>query len=93
MNAYLYRGVWLCERCAKEVKAVLSKNDDSDFYPVGPFSDGGGEADAPQHCDKCDLFLENPLTDEGIEYVREALADGEGACLAEWEEFYKHELE
>ena len=33
---------------------------ESDSYPQGPYADGGGEADSPQHCDHCGLFLETP---------------------------------
>jgi hypothetical protein len=35
---------------------------DSDDLPKGPYADGGGKADTPQHCDGCRQFLENPLT-------------------------------
>lgn len=46
---------------------------DSDRFPKGPYADGGGEADTPQHCDACQTFLENPLTDDGREYVKRSL--------------------
>jgi hypothetical protein len=39
---------------------------DSDDLPKGPYADGGGEADTPQHCDDCRRFLENPLTGDGL---------------------------
>ena len=42
---------------------------DSDYLPKGPYADGGGEADTPQHCDGCRQFLENPLTCDGVVYV------------------------
>lgn len=67
---------------------------DSDEYPQGPYADGGGEADCPQHCDACGVFLENPLTDEGIDYVTQTvLADQRAgkkwsAALDCWAEFY-----
>jgi hypothetical protein len=54
---------------------------DSDEYPKGPYPDGGGEADTPQHCDHCHCFLENPLTSDGYDYVREKQN-------AEWDSFY-----
>jgi hypothetical protein len=44
---------------------------DSDDWPKGPYRHGGGEADCPQHCGACGLFLENALTDDGDSYVRE----------------------
>ena len=37
----------------------------------GPLPDGGGEADTPQHCAHCGVFLENPLTQDGVKYVVE----------------------
>lgn len=55
---------------------------DSDEWPKGPYPDGGGEADTPQHCAGCHEFLENPLTSDGYEYVRENPRD-------EWDSFYE----
>jgi hypothetical protein len=45
---------------------------DSDDVPKGPYADGGGEADTPQHCDGCGQFLENLLTGDGLIYVEDA---------------------
>jgi hypothetical protein len=62
--------------------------------PDGPHLNGGGEADSPQHCDACGVFLENPLTTDGYRYVNEALiehardGDGNAEVLAEWAKFY-----
>jgi hypothetical protein len=67
---------------------------DSDDYPKGPFDNGGGEADSPQHCDSCGKFLENPLTDHGLQYVREQVAEdrasgrGDGVAAVLWADFY-----
>jgi hypothetical protein len=47
----------------------------SDVWPDGPFADGGGEADCPQHCDHCSVFLENPLTQDGYDYVADAVIE------------------
>jgi hypothetical protein len=46
--------------------------EDSDTWPQGPYDSGGGEADTPQHCDQCGVFLENPLTSDGDDYLLEA---------------------
>lgn len=59
MNAYVHDGELFCERCAP---------DDAQGYP-----DGGGEADSPSHCAGCGIFLDNPLTGEGVRYVCGAL--------------------
>jgi hypothetical protein len=63
---------------------------DSDEFPKGPESDGGGESDTPAHCCQCHTFLENPLTGDGYEYVLEQLRDGSGDAdvLAEWRRYY-----
>jgi hypothetical protein len=87
MDVYMYQAALLCEDCTRGVRSDLKSaaesdsrkldKEDSDNWPVGPYPGGGGEADVPQHCDICDVFLENPLTPEGYLYVIEKL------CLAE----------
>ena len=80
MLAYVFQAALLCEECArKRINVLLAGSSreladtgDSDAFPQGPYADGGGEADAPNHCDHCRVFLENPLTSDGEEYVREA---------------------
>lgn len=83
MRVYIYQSALLCEDCGDAKRAALDPNRpahidpdnessyDSGEYPKGPYGDGGGEADSPQHCDHCGVFLQNPLTDDGREYVRE----------------------
>ena len=77
MQAFIFNAAVFCEDCGVKAGEELSQrsiadNGDSDTYPQGPYEDGGGEADTPNHCDYCDVFLENPLTEDGNEYVREA---------------------
>ncbi len=106
MDAYMYRAALLCESCGEAERERLriagrapedeedESSFDSDEFPKGPYGDGGGEADTPQHCDVCGVFLENPLTGEGAEYVEGALAEflleGRGAAdvLQEWARHY-----
>jgi len=70
---YVYRAALLCEDCASPkmycleyVNMVMGGRwplpgwQDSTCYPQGPYSNGGGEADSPQHCDACGVFLETP---------------------------------
>lgn len=111
MNTYMYKAAFLCEPCGDTVKAdpeVIAKRDtafpaydpddeytwDSDVYPKGP--DEAGESDYPDHCDICGVFLENPLTSDGVEYVREAtsvfMEHGEVSVLATWADFYADAL-
>lgn len=59
---------------------------DSDCWPHGPYADGGGEADSPSHCDACGVFLENPLTSEGKEFIRQEQRLGSWCKV--WREFY-----
>lgn len=106
MNAYLYAAALYCGPCGETIRADLDRagkrppnrdnesSYDSDQYPKGPYSDGGGESDSPCHCDACGAFLENPLTDDGVEYVREQVAIGDGRpdILAAWRAFYSDEL-
>ena len=94
MNAWIWQAALYCDGCisaaiAGSLSAVPEcERDDSDRYPQGPYCDGGGEADSPQHCDECGLFLENPLTDDGRRYVAEAVAEGKKVAREQWARFY-----
>ena len=73
MNVYIYRAALYCKECAERARDSVRHTckrhrndaqhawDDSEHWPHGPYADGGGEADSPQHCDTCHVFLENPL--------------------------------
>ena len=82
---------------AREANGWTSESDyDSNDFPKGPFADGGGESDTPSHCDDCNVFLENPLTFEGVAYVEETLREHRAKVglsraeeiLSQWAEFY-----
>ena len=100
MGAYAFEGELFCAECAaatmRDLKGHVPKScrDDSECWPQGPYADGGGEADLPQHCGGCDQFLENPLTADGVAYVRRALArhaaglGGAADVLAQWSSYY-----
>lgn len=109
MNAYVYQAALLCEHCARQVmkepipehvrEAIAEGLDyDSDDWPCGPYEHGGGEADSPQHCDRCHVFLENPLTADGVAYVVEYLDQigkthrGQYQLWQEWKAFYSDVL-
>ena len=75
---------------------------DSDDLPKGPHADGGGGADAPQHCERCGQFLGNPLTVDGLICVENMIRDFlttkkvSGAAtdaVIEWADFYKDEVD
>jgi hypothetical protein len=81
MKVYVYNAALLCAECVDRDWITTLEPDGTASgafgplrMPQGPYPDGGGEADTPQHCDTCNEFLENPLTDDGREYVRAEIA-------------------
>ena len=106
MDAYIYQADLHCEDCIIQIKGSLRDRElepedtedeysyDSDDYPKGPYANGGGESDSPQHCGSCGLFLKNPLTKDGQEHVDTAfreywlLGHGNKEVLAEWADYY-----
>ena len=75
---------------------------DSEDLPKGPYVQGGGEADTPQHCEGCKQFLGNPLTSDGMLWVEGAIRDYLTTrnpiavttdTVNEWADFYKDELD
>jgi hypothetical protein len=120
MNAYIYDADVYCEECAEKIRrrirweghAPACEHDqtsyDSGEFPKGPFTDGGGESDCPQHCGnhehclnaitlsdgtKVGAFLENPLTTDGVRYVAEAIEESPSEVTELWADFYREELE
>lgn len=85
MDAYIYQADFYCEDCISDLKKEIEQKNpeivemvrsgaaDSNDYPQGPYSDGGGEADSPQHCGACRAFLHNPITEVGENFVIEVL--------------------
>ncbi len=101
MNVYTYNAELLCEPCGEATIELLGNyideedRDDSETWPQGPTEEGGGPADSPQHCGKCGIFLQNPLTNEGVLHVLEALGqdpedmdEDQRDGYQEWAEFY-----
>jgi hypothetical protein len=101
MDAFLYKAALYCSDCAAQIRKGRDvqmwprvMQEDSEYVPQGPYPDGGGDADAPRHCDACGRFLENPLTPDGTRYLIEKLVeharDGSGSqtVLEEWAAFY-----
>lgn len=114
MDVYIYAADIYCWDCGEAICDELDKKGqappdhyiesmyDSGDYPKGPYPDGGGAADSPQHCGagaeclnaiefpdgpKVGAWLENELTVEGVEYVREAICEG-GEVAEMWADFY-----
>lgn len=116
MDVFIYQASLLCSECGwkKRIeleeagKAPADMDDentyDSDDFPKGPYDDGGGASDTPEHCDSCKVFLENPLTEEGMEYAEKIVHEAyekrpsnagfslsykeTSVALSEWADFY-----
>jgi hypothetical protein len=92
MRCFIYQAGLLCETCGNLQAALLDQEGkpdtgDSDGYPQGPYC--VGEADAPQHCEMCAVFLENPLTEEGRDYLAHVALGGRNPpMLGVWAAFY-----
>jgi hypothetical protein len=95
-DAYIFQAALFCPLCVADMgftQFQCESSEDSDAIPAGPYANGGGEADCPQHCDRCGVFLHNPLTPDGEDYVREAYLNTRGAFVAEWREAYSYLFE
>lgn len=118
-EAYIYAADMYCEACGEDIRKRLTAEGhrpkhwddettyDSGEFPKGPYPDGGGESDSPQHCgshgeclsptiidgEKYGRFLENPLTNAGCAYVLEMHMDGPNAVTEFWMEHYHDEIE
>lgn len=100
----IYQADMWCDECTKGIKEDHAKGGfvpadpddqhtyDSDQYPKD--CDVTCESDCPQHCAGCHVFLENDLTCDGADYVREAVKDDietghhDSVALTEWMPFY-----
>jgi hypothetical protein len=91
MSVYMFQAGFLCEECGKLAPQEPDDGQphDSDEFAIS-YPDAG-ESDSPVHCGGCLVLLDCSLTDDGREYVREALEAGDGnpQVLAEWEEAFE----
>lgn len=95
METYIYCADIYCEDCGQAIKSDLSIKGplpdvlDSDCYPQGPYE--ASEADSPQHCADCGEFLENPLTEDGNEYVKDYIKNAPGNPVTQiWADYYDY---
>jgi len=91
MKTYIYQADIYCAECGEKIKKTLSGqlSNKSDNYPQGPY--GVSEADYPQHCADCGLFLENPLTTDGEDYIKEYIYianNPDNETIKQWIKFY-----
>ena len=92
-TVFIYQAELLCTDCGNRTverleQANVFDHGDSDGFPQEEIV---CESDTPDHCAGCGVFLENPLTPDGVAYVREALRAGTGdsETLATWRAFYQ----
>ena len=101
-DVYMFQGSLYCEDCGRDIQDNLRKKGkapkdeddeesfDSNDFPKGPFSGGGGEADTIHHCDnngeclnaiklpcgsKIGAWLGNDLTEEGDRWLTESIQE------------------
>lgn len=117
-EAYIFAADIYCAACGEDMRKQLDAEGkrparredeatyDSDEYPKGPYADGGGEADCPQHCGShgkcldptiigehtCGRFLENPLTTEGVKYVIDSHIESNNEVTQFWMDHYEEEV-
>ena len=96
MKIYMFDGDVYCKPCGEAIAATLPDPDawerehpDSNSYPVA-YDSSEGEADSPEHCGKCSLFLERNLTEDGVRYVQDYVDTlcGDTDITLLWGEFY-----
>jgi hypothetical protein len=99
-----------CDACTEDIKSDIRADDrvkqliaggadlddettfDSDEYPK--YCSDSSESDSPQHCGDCGVFLENDLTSDGEDYVKQAVRDDlmsgrtDSVAVTEWMEYY-----
>lgn len=91
MNVYIYKADIYCELCGEQIINRISKPTypepyDTDDYP---YLTVVSESDTPQHCGNCGIFLKNPLTHDGEQYVFDTIAMSENdPCVELWRKFY-----
>tara|TARA_R110000737_G_scaffold63570_1_gene91262 strand:- start:243 stop:593 length:351 start_codon:yes stop_codon:yes gene_type:complete len=110
IDTYAYNADLYCEDCGLSIKRVIdhfvgnnldnnnvgvNKMEDSNYYPQYVGDSGGGESDSPQHCGNCSMFLENSLTSDGENYLKEMIAEGstngiQDLIHAEWKQYYNY---
>lgn len=75
-------GVAQCCDCADSGDRAGAAIDGDEWEPISYHH----ETDTPVHCDSCDALIFTALTPDGKEYVRDAIASGDGteAVLQAW---------
>ena len=84
MKIFMFSADLYCGPCGEGIRSTIDVSNleypdksewhynDSDTWPI-EYDSGEGASDSPDHCGnhECGLFLELPLTEDGIRYVKE----------------------
>ena len=89
ITSWTYNASIYCDDCKPDNGCSDDRCLNSECCPQPVFSTSD-EADTPQHCATCNVFLKNALTGDGMEWLRESLCDdlGNAEVRAEWRTFY-----
>ena len=89
ITSWTYNASIYCDDCKPDNGCSDDRCLDSGCCPQPVFSTSD-ESDTPQHCEECNVFLENALTGDGMEWLRATLCDdlGNEEVRAEWRSFY-----
>ena len=98
VESYVFDANIYCGECAEAMGMLKPGAFDVDGNEPSPIlTENQATADSPQHCGDCHVFLENPLTDHGVDYVIQALQDygderGDQETLSTWATFYADDI-
>lgn len=88
VDAYLGNAEY---RCESHYFAAFPDADPQAFEDDGLMGNAG-ESDTPEHCVICGVPLKCSLTTDGIEYVKDAIAEGAGCCRELWPVLFKESI-
>ena len=106
LGIMIYTGNVYCEACGIAIRQKLTAEGkapadvanefsyESTDFPKGPYEELFSRR--PCHCVECKQFLQNPLTEDGWEFVRAMVAENNAkgrisTAIIQWENFYLKE--
>lgn len=82
VDAYMGEAEFFCADCADKIDTIAPQGKRTEY--IGDI----GETDSPQHCTICGVPLIHSLTTDGVNYVKEKLAESDGCCQELWRVLY-----
>lgn len=110
LAAYIYQAAFFCKPCGERLRAGITNAGNAPENPDDPLGYDSddfpkpiveGESDRPEHCAHCAVFLENPITLAGFDYIlaqaqRHLAEDCEkkhpNCVIRKWIDFYGTQL-